>query len=103
MKTPPRNASLSWCESVQETFLVLLGVCCVLRRSIFVILWTVVRQAPPSMEFSRQEYWIRLPFSPPGSLPNLRIEPTFPASPELAGGFLTTVPPGKHWPCLGTS
>ena len=25
------------------------------------ILWTVVRQAPLSMEFSRQEYWSELP------------------------------------------
>ena len=28
--------------------------------------WTVARQAPLSMEFSRQEYWSRLPFSSPG-------------------------------------
>ena len=30
--------------------------------------WTVARQAPLSMEFSRQEYWSALPFSTPGSL-----------------------------------
>ena len=28
--------------------------------------WTVVPQAPLSMEFSRQEYWSRLPFPSPG-------------------------------------
>ena len=28
-------------------------------------LWTVARQAPLSMEFSRQEYWSGLPFPPP--------------------------------------
>ena len=28
--------------------------------------WTVDRQAPLSMEFSRQEYWRGLPFSTPG-------------------------------------
>ena len=28
--------------------------------------WTVVHQAPLSMEFSRQEYWIGLPFPTPG-------------------------------------
>ena len=28
------------------------------------------RQAPLSMEFSRQEYWSGLPFPPPGDLPN---------------------------------
>ena len=29
---------------------------------LFVIPWTVPYQAPPSMGFSRQEYWSRLPF-----------------------------------------
>ena len=28
--------------------------------------WTVVYQAPPSIEFSRQEYWSGLPFPSPG-------------------------------------
>ena len=28
--------------------------------------WTVAHQAPLSMEFSRQEYWIELPFPFPG-------------------------------------
>ena len=28
--------------------------------------WTVTHQAPPSMEFSREEYWSRLPFLTPG-------------------------------------
>ena len=31
------------------------------------------------MEFSRQEYWSQLPFSSPGDLPNLGIEPGSPA------------------------
>ena len=56
---------------------------------------TVARQGPPSMEFSRQKYWSGLPFPSPGDLPDLGIEPTSPASPALAGGFSTTVPPGK--------
>ena len=38
-------------------------------------LWTVARQAPLSMRFSRQESWSGLPFPPPGDLPDLRIEP----------------------------
>ena len=33
---------------------------------LFVALWTVACQVPLSMEFSRQEYWSRLPFSFPG-------------------------------------
>ena len=32
---------------------------------LFVILWTVSRQAPLSMGFSRQEYWSGLPFPSP--------------------------------------
>ena len=37
--------------------------------------WTVVHQAPLFMEFSRQEYWSRLPFLTPGDLPNTEMEP----------------------------
>ena len=57
--------------------------------------WTVAHQAPLSMEFSRQEYWSALPFPTPGDLPNPGIEPAFLSSPEMAGGFFTTVPSGK--------
>ena len=46
------------------------------------------------MEFSSQEYWNGLPFPSPGYLPNPGIQP---ACPVLAGGFFTTVPPGKHF------
>ena len=56
---------------------------------------TVLHQAPLSMEFSKQEYWSGLPFSPPGDLPDPRIEPEFLASPALAGRFFTTEAPGK--------
>ena len=37
--------------------------------------WTVARQAPLSMGFSRQEYWGGLPFPTPGDLPDPGIEP----------------------------
>ena len=37
--------------------------------------WTIVHQAPLSMEFSRQEYWSGLPFPSPGDLPDPGIEP----------------------------
>ena len=56
-----------------------------------VIPCTVTYQVPPSMEFSRQEYWSGLPFPSPGDLPNPGIEPRFPALqtdallPELPG------------------
>ena len=45
-----------------------------------------------SMEYSRQEYWNRLPFPVPGDLPDLRIEPK---SLALPGRFFVTDPPGK--------
>ena len=35
----------------------------------FATAWTVAYQAPPSMEFSRQEYCSGLPFPFPGDLP----------------------------------
>ena len=54
--------------------------------------WTVVHQAPPSMGFSRQEYWSGLPFPPPGDLPNPGIEPR---SPTLQADALTSAPPEK--------
>ena len=37
--------------------------------------WTVACQAPPSMGFSRQEYWRGLLFPSPGDLPNPGIKP----------------------------
>ena len=54
--------------------------------------WTRAHQAPPSMEFSRQEYWSGLPFPSPGDLPNPGIEPR---SPTLQADALTSEPPGK--------
>ena len=45
------------------------------------------------MEFSRQEYWIGLPFPAPEDLPDPGTEPMFPA---LAGRFFTSEPPGKQ-------
>ena len=57
--------------------------------------WTIIYQAPLSMEFSRQEYWRRFPFPPPGDLPDPGIEPT---SCALAGELFITEPPGKRHP-----
>ena len=39
------------------------------------LLWTVARQAPLSIQFSRQEYWSGLPFPLLGDLPKPGIEP----------------------------
>ena len=46
-------------------------------------------QVPPSMGFSRQEYWSGLPFPSPGDLPVQGLNPHL-MSPELAGRFFTT-------------
>ena len=54
--------------------------------------WTVALQAPPSMGFSRHEYWSGLPFPSPGDLPDPGIEPR---SPTLQADALTSEPPGK--------
>ena len=43
--------------------------------SLFVSPWTVARQAPLYMGFSRPEYWSGLPFPSPGDLSDPRIEP----------------------------
>ena len=57
---------------------------------LFTTPWTVARQAPPSMGFSRQEYWSGLPFPSSRNLSNPGIEPMSLMSPALAGGFFTT-------------
>ena len=62
------------------------------RVRLFATPWTVAHQAPPSMEFSRQEYWSGLPFSSPGDLPDPGIEP---GSPALQADALLSEPPGK--------
>ena len=59
------------------------------RVPLFVTPWTLARQAPLPMEFSRQEYWSGLPFPLPGDLPDPGIEPESLAFPALAGWFFT--------------
>ena len=49
---------------------------------LFATLWTVARQAPLSMGFSRQEYWSGLPFPAPGDLHYPEVEPVSLASLE---------------------
>ena len=68
-----------------------------------VTLWTVARQAPLSMRFSRQEYWSGLPFPTPGDLPDPGIEPSFLCLLHWQLSSLPLVPPGKpHLMVLGT-
>ena len=51
--------------------------------------WTVAHLGPPSVGFSRQEYWSGLPFTALGGLSHPEIEPTSPAA----------APPGKASIC----
>ena len=62
------------------------------RVQLFATPWTVAYQVPPSMEFSRQEYWSGLPFPSPEDLPNPGIEL---GSPTLQGDSLPSESPGK--------
>ena len=65
------------------------------RVCLFITSWTITRQTPLSMEFSRKEYWSGLPFPPPGDLPDSGIKLTCLVSPALLGGVYTTEAPGK--------
>ena len=56
--------------------------------------------APPSMEFSRQEYWSGLPLPTPGDLPDPGMKPTTLASPTLTKGVFTT---DVTWEALSVS
>ena len=65
-----------------------------MHAQLWPILCDATDRSPPGsseIEFFTQEYWSGLPFLTPGDRPNLRIEPE---SSALAGGFLTTAPPG---------
>ena len=59
----------------------------------FFLLWTVAHQASLFMGFPRQGYWSGLSFPSPGHLSDPGIKP---ASPALAGEFITNEPLGKH-------
>ena len=60
---------------------------------LFATPWTAASQAPPSMGFSRQEYWSGLPFPSPGYLPDAGIKP---GSPALQADVLSSKPNRKQ-------
>ena len=72
-----------------------MSVCVLGHIQLFATPWTVARQVPLSMGFSRQEYWSGLPFPSPGDFSHLGIKPGSPA--------LQAEPPGNrvaeivHW------
>ena len=63
------------------------------RVWLFVTPWTVAHQIPPSMEFSRQEYWSGLPFPSPGDFSDPGIKH---GSPALRIEALPSEPPGNR-------
>ena len=83
----PRFSSLTvWCHACMLSLFS--------RVQLFVMPWTAIHQAPLSMGFSRQEYWIGLPCSPPGVLLDPGIKPESLMSPALADRFFT---PRASW------
>ena len=64
--------------------------------------WTVARQAPLSIGFSRQEYWSGLPCPSPGDLPDPGIEPVSPEAPALQADSLLLSHQGSQYICICT-
>ena len=56
----------------------------------FVTPWTVACQVTLSMGFFSQEFQGKLPFPPPGDLPDPGVKFGYLVSPALARGFFTT-------------
>ena len=80
---------------VNVTCLKLRHVCvymltCFSRVQLLGTLWTVARQAPVFMGFSRQEHWSGLPWPPPGALSNPGTKLMSLTYPALAARFFTT-------------
>ena len=62
---------------------------------LFVTPWTVTRQAPLSMGFSRPDYWTGLPFPSAGDLSDPGIKLASGVSPRLQADSLPAEPSGK--------
>ena len=71
-----------------------MGVC-FCRVLLFVIPWTVARQAPLFMGVSSQEYWSGLPCPPPGDFPDAGIKSASSVAPALQADFLPNEPLGE--------
>ena len=91
MSPPGKLSTLNACRLLDTDYTseLLLWLSCSVVTD-FATPWTVARQAPLSMGFSRQEYWNGLPFPPPRDLPDPGMEPMSLVSPVLAGRFFTT-------------
>ena len=65
------------------------------RAQLFATPWTVGRQAPLSMGFSRQEDWSGVPYPPPGDPPERGIQLSLLGFLHWQAGSLPLAPPGK--------
>ena len=83
----------NWEYQTSDVMLLKVKVKSLSRVRLFATPWGVAYQAPPSVGFSRQEYWSGLLFPSPGDLPNPGIEP---GSPALRADALPFEPPGKY-------
>ena len=88
----PEDVS-TFCPEDVSTFWLAPWVLCCSAVSDSAAPWTVTRQSPLSIKFSRQEYWRGLPFPSSGDLPDPRIEL---GSPSLQADSLTSEHPGKQ-------
>ena len=77
------------CNTSRKGVMVLVTHLC---PTLFATPWSVARQVPLSLGFSRQEYWSGLPFPSPGDPPNPGIEPR---SPPVQVDSLPSMLPGK--------
>ena len=93
---PSNLASRSFPPPLQPTHP---GPACMLSHFscvlLYLTLWTVARQTSLFMGLSRQGYWSRLPFPPPGDFSDPEIDSACLISPALEMGSLLLVSPGK--------
>ena len=96
LSTPHASSSLYLTSPSIFLYLLYVGVLsCFSHVQLFATSWTIARQAPLSLGFSRQEYWSRLPYPPLGDLLDPGIESTPPVSPTLQADSLPAEPLGK--------
>ena len=89
-----KSVDSAWTRETLVASSMLLLLSCQVVSDSLATPWTIVCQAPLSMEFPRQKYWSGEPFPSPGDLLDPEIKPKTPA---LTGGFFTTESPGKPW------
>ena len=72
LSTSPAPCLPPQLQQVHSALLLPTSLCCLRNRMLlllsrYIVSHSFVTQAPLSMEFSRQAYWSRVPFPPPGS------------------------------------